>query len=284
MLVPENKLAHADLLREIGEYITLNILENPLMQNDGQDVSILLSGSTSLGVLDKKSDVDLLVVCEDERYDVICRRYEEAGAIPKGSDFFVDLRLPSGKIGHYTLHKRSELTQGLSNEDMEWLWISHVAHIYHDPLQIMSLLKTCCPLKSEFLNKLRKNTYIQLRTLAKGLDNPVVRGEPFPILFFAVELFKESLRCAITIEGYPYPYDKWLVPVASNMPIGKRVLESAGDFFVYLKDDASYAAMFQEDNNFVRMEKRIRKILLEEFRSRNIDEPWLIEWWKYVEK
>ncbi len=42
--------------------------------------------------------------------------------------------------------------------------------------------------------------------------------------------------------------------------------------------------MYQEDNSFVRMEKRMRKVLLEEFRSRNIDDPWLIEWWKYVEK
>jgi hypothetical protein len=254
------------------------------MQEGIQSISVLLGGSTALGVLDEQSDVDLLVFCEDEKFEEIHRRYEEAGLIPEDSDFFVDLKLPCGKTGHYTLHRKSELLRGLAEGDMEWLWFSHVAYTFRDPLQLQSILSRYSPLHTDFLYKLRKNTYIELRTFAKGLDNPVTRGDRLPILFFAVEVFKAALRCAIVIEGYPYPYDKWLERVARNLPVGKRVLECAEDFFQYLKDENSFKPMYQEDNSFVRMEKRMRKVLLEEFHSRNIDEPWLIEWWKYVEK
>lgn len=83
--------------------------------------------------------------------------------------------------------------------------------------------------------RFRKNSYIQLRSYAKSLDNPVVRGDAFPILFLAVSLYKEALRCAITIEGYPYPYDKWLVPVAKQTTVGRKITECAGDFGVLLE-------------------------------------------------
>lgn len=91
------------------------------------------------------------------------------------------------------------------------------------------------PLQPEVLMKFRKNSYIQLRSYARSLDNPVVRGDAFPILFLAVSLYKEALRCAITIEGYPYPYDKWLVPVAQQTVVGRKILECAGDFGVILE-------------------------------------------------
>lgn len=55
------------------------------------------------------------------------------------------------------------------------------------------------------------------------------------------------------------------------------------DFRQYLSEDLSYAPMYQEDNSFVKMEKRVRGVLLEEFRLRGVDEPWLVEWWKYFE-
>ncbi|MFD1909615.1 hypothetical protein ACFSQ7_45130 [Paenibacillus rhizoplanae] len=96
-------------------------------------------------------------------------------------------------------------------------------------------------------------------------------------------MFKQALRCAITVEGYPYPYDKWLVQVAEQLPVGSRVLDCMKDFRQYLSEDLSYAPMYQEDNSFVKMEKRVRQVLLEEFRLRGVDEPWLVEWWKYFE-
>lgn len=61
------------------------------------------------------------------------------------------------------------------------------------------------------------------------------------------------------------------------------MLDCMKDFRRYLSDDLSYAPMYQEDNSFVKMEKRVRQVLLEEFRLRGVDEPWLVEWWKYFE-
>lgn len=282
LLTSECTHSHEELLKEIKEYIIENILGHPLMQHEHNNISILIGGSTSLGVADHQSDVDIFVFCEDIHYEVIHHRYEDAGIIPTGSEFFVDFKLPSGKSGHYKLHRKTELTKGLNEGNMEWLWFSHVSYIVHDSLQIKKLFDKHVPMQSDLLYTLRKNTYIQLRTFAKALDNPVVRGERFPIHFFAVDVYKAALRCAIVVDGYPYPYDKWLVRVAGQLPVGKRVLECADDFFENLKAEDSYRPMFQEDNSFVKMEKRMRKILLEEFRSRDLDEPWLVEWWKYV--
>lgn len=284
LLTPDKLLLHRELLEEIGKFITQEILNHPLLQEDRQRVSIILDGSTALGVVDGQSDVDIIIICEDESYNSINHRFEEAGLIPEHSSFFMDLRLPSGKTGHYTLHKISDIKEALMSGDMEWLWNASVSYIYYDLLELKSLFHSYVPLQPEVLMKFRKNSYIQLRSYARSLDNPVVRGDAFPILFLAVSLYKEALRCAITIEGYPYPYDKWLVPVAQQTVLGRKILECAGDFWSYLREDESFAPMYQEDNNFVKMEKQFRKILLEEFRLRGIDEPWLIEWWKFLEE
>ncbi|OME05847.1 hypothetical protein BSK64_13280 [Paenibacillus odorifer] len=284
LLTPDKMQVHSELLEEIGQYITQEILNHPLMKEESQRVSILLDGSTALGVVDEQSDVDVIIICQDEYYSSINHRFEQAGLIPEQSSFFMDLRLPSGKSGHYTLHKISEIKAALMSGNMEWLWNASISYIYYDRLDVKSLFDAYVPLRPGVLMRFRKNSYIQLRSYAKSLDNPVVRGDAFPILFLAVSLYKEALRCAITIEGYPYPYDKWLVPVAKQTAVGRKILECAGDFWSFIRDDESFAPMYQEDNNFVKMEKRFRKILVEEFRMRGIDEPWLVEWWKFMEE
>lgn len=283
LLTPDKTQVHSELLEEIGQYITQEILNHPLMKEESQRVSILLDGSTALGVVDEQSDVDVIIICQDEYYSSINHRFEQAGLIPEQSSFFMDLRLPSGKTGHYTLHKISEIKAALMSGNMEWLWNASISYIYYDRLAVKSLFDAYVP-QPGVLMRFRKNSYIQLRSYAKSLDNPVVRGDAFPILFLAVSLYKEALRCAITIEGYPYPYDKWLVPVAKQTTVGRKILECAGDFWIFIRDDESFAPMYQEDNNFVKMEKRFRKILVEEFRMRGIDEPWLVEWWKFMEE
>ncbi|MEK4463845.1 MULTISPECIES: nucleotidyltransferase domain-containing protein [Paenibacillus] len=284
LLTPDKTQVHSELLEEIGQYITQEILNHPLMKEESQRVSILLDGSTALGVVDEQSDVDVIIICQDEYYSSINHRFEQAGLIPEQSSFFMDLRLPSGKSGHYTLHKISEIKAALMSGNMEWLWNASISYIYYDRLDVKSLFDAYVPLQPEVLMRFRKNSYIQLRSYAKSLDNPVVRGDAFPILFLAVSLYKEALRCAITIEGHPYPYDKWLVPVAKQTTVGRKILECAGDFWSFIRDDESFAPMYQEDNNFVKMEKRFRKILVEEFRMRGIDESWLVEWWKFMEE
>ncbi|WNS41344.1 hypothetical protein [Paenibacillus sp. MMS20-IR301] len=283
LLAPDNEQVHTALLQEISSYIQAEILEHPLIAEDSGKLSILLDGSTALGIADNISDIDLILVCTDECYGAITARFEQAGLIPEGSSLFMDVHLPGGKTGHYTLMKLSGLEQALLRGDLGWLWNASVSRLYHDPLDIGGLFARFIPLAPDVLMNLRKQTYIELRSCAKSLDNPVRRGEAFPILFQATEVFKQALRCAITVEGHPFPYDKWLVPVAEQLPAGERVLEAMKDFWSYLKDDNSYTAMYQEDNNFVKMEKRVRKVLLEELRLRGIEEPWLTEWWKYME-
>ncbi|NQX47512.1 hypothetical protein HQN87_19440 [Paenibacillus tritici] len=283
LLKPDNHQQNNELLQEIGSYILTDILNHPLIVEDSMNISILLDGSTALGIVDDISDIDIILICREECYESITGRFERAGLIPEQSSLFVDVHLPGGKTGHYTLLRLSGLEQALLKGQMDWLWNASVSCIYHDPLDVKALFAQFLPLPPELLMSIRKNAYIDLRSAAKSLDNPVRRGAAFPILFQAVEVFKWALRCAITVEGYPYPYDKWLVPVAEQLPVGKRVLDCMNDFWLYLREDASYVAMYQEDNSFVKMEKRVRKVLLEELRLRGIEEPWLVEWWKYME-
>ncbi|HBS45822.1 MAG TPA: hypothetical protein DEA91_17625, partial [Paenibacillus sp.] len=164
LLTPDKLLPHRELLEEIGKFITQEILNHPLLQEYRQRVSIILDGSTALGVVDGQSDVDIIIICEDESYNSISHRFEEAGLIPEHSSFFMDLRLPSGKTGHYTLHKISDIKEALMSGDMEWLWNASVSYIYYDLLDLKSLFHSYVPLQPEVLMKFRKNSYIQLRS------------------------------------------------------------------------------------------------------------------------
>ncbi|WHY19835.1 nucleotidyltransferase domain-containing protein [Paenibacillus sp. G2S3] len=79
LLTPDKLQLHSELLEEIGQYITREILNHPLLQEDGQRISIILDGSTALGVVDGQSDVDVIIICKDESYNGINHRFEEAG-------------------------------------------------------------------------------------------------------------------------------------------------------------------------------------------------------------
>lgn len=57
----------------------------------------------------------------------------------------MDLRLPSGKSGHYTLHKISEIKAALMSENMEWLWNASISYIYYDRLDVKSLFDAYMP-------------------------------------------------------------------------------------------------------------------------------------------
>lgn len=284
LLAPEKTNEYEMLYQEIEKFVHGELLNHPLLQQDQERISVLLAGSTSIGILDDKSDVDLLILCADETYSGIVSRFTEKGLIPENSEFFVDFRLPCGKMGHVTLQKRSAVETKLEANDLEWLWTASAALILHDSLNVSQLLNKYIPLRAEVVHSLRKKTYIQLRNYAKSLDNPVNRGDRYGILFFGVAVLKEALRCSIAVEGYPYPYDKWLVQVASQLTVGSKITKIAEPFFEYLKDQSTFEAMYQEDNVLVKMEKQMRKVLVEEMRSRGVNEPWLVEWWKYVEK
>lgn len=87
LLTPDKTQLHSELLEEIGQYITQEILNHPLMKEESQRVSILLDGSTALGVVDEQSDVDVIIICQDEYYSSINHRFEQAGLIPEQSSF-----------------------------------------------------------------------------------------------------------------------------------------------------------------------------------------------------
>lgn len=183
LLKPDNRQRHNELLREIGSYISTHILNHPLLAEDCGHISILLDGSTALGIVDDSSDIDLILVCRDECYEPITSRFERAELIPERSSLFVDVHLPSGKTGHYTLLKLSELEQALEKGQLDWLWNAAVACLYHDPLALKALFAQAVPLPSEHLMSLRKKTYIDLRSAAKSLDNPVRRERLFRFFF-----------------------------------------------------------------------------------------------------
>lgn len=57
LLTPDKLQLHSELLEEIGHFITQEILNHPLLQEDLQRVSIILDGSTALGVVDMGSQM-----------------------------------------------------------------------------------------------------------------------------------------------------------------------------------------------------------------------------------
>ena len=172
-------------------------------------MSTLLYGSTQLGVDDEGADLDVYGVVPSDA----------AQAIDAAGTRFFSFEL-DGKEGHVTTYSREEMQEAVDRCRMDTIFQLRHASVISDPTgQAGDLLRRArLPLAPTVRDAFVFHHYVEMRSEHRACDNPMERGDSAAILLSLAKAIAHALRAAIVLDGEPYPYDKWLEPMARRAP------------------------------------------------------------------
>lgn len=128
-----------------------------------------------------------------------------------------------------------------------------------------------------------RRDYLLMRQAHRTADNPLERNQSLAALQSIIPAVTHALRAAMTLDGEPYPYDKWLTTAASATPTGAQVAALAESLVDTLRRDTRSLCGPERDNPLSQLLRRMRAILLETAAAAGIQAPWLRTWWHEIE-
>ena len=234
----------------------------------------VLHGSTTFGFDDDVSDLDLwLLLPEAELAEV-----DAAG----GTRFF------GFQVDGKEAHINAESAEGFAAEvdGCEMIRIAELRQA--EPiLTNMGVSEGLIdrvrqPMREEVRRGMLCFHYVEMRGFHRNCDNPMFRGDSAAVLLTLSLTLTETLRCALLIDGEPYPYEKWLRFAAARTPTGIRIIERIDALVDHLSPELLRRAGPEADHPINLALHEMRDVLIEAARASGIDEPWLQLWYLHM--
>jgi len=227
---------------------------------------VVLHGSTTRGVDDASSDIDLWWLLDDLE------------AVDELSDTrFFDLGSSLGKPGHLNAESIDAFRQGVDRIDLELIFELRTSVVIRGERAPLLIERARTPMPDDVRRAAVFYHYVEMRSFHRSCDTPMDRGETMPVLLALAPTLAHAFRTALVLQGLPYPYGKWLWTETRSTPVGSRIEPHVNAIMASLTPDVLTIA--SEDNPITRDLRAIRAILVEEARATGIDEPWLDRWW-----
>lgn len=237
---------------------------------------IALHGSAARGIDDKVSDLDFWLLVDEvamEQFDVI------------SSSRFVEIDV-EGKPGHINPILLSEIDEAFSLLKFELINELRCAVPLYDPRgsfekrkQRAQLAVSDAVIRAAFFQ-----CYVEMRACHKSADNPMDRHDSWASLSGVVKTIEYAMKCALILDGRPWPYGKWLHVETRKSPTGQRIIPNV-ERVLDLLAEGRQSLLGPEKENAISAELRsIRRTLVDQAKRTGIDEPWLDRWWIYIDE
>ena len=228
--------------------------------------TVLLHGSTTAGVDDAVSDLDVWVLPPTDH-------------APKFIEFKLD-----GKPGHFNIESRCDFE-------------ARVRRCY---LPLIYELRRAIPLQAdddwgERLQSLARQPmsaavragwfayhYIEMRGEHRACDNPIYRNDAVALLLALQPTLAHALQAAMVLDSEPYPYSKWLPTSAATTPTGRAIAPLVADVIDLLGTGVLRQGPAEQHPLDVKL-KQIRQQLIDAARHAGLDGPWLKEWYLHLD-
>ncbi len=266
---PEAVAAHWQ--ERLGAFLPGFLAAHPVLAELHGAAAVAMHGSTTLGVDDAHSDLDVWLLLGEPALRAL-----DARSPTRFFGFELD-----GKPGHCNAESLPGFTRRAAACDMPLLTELRSARILRDPDGAAGdLLETARrPMPSAVREAWFRFHYVQMRQAHRAADGPANRGDPIPLLQFAADTVGHALRAALVLDGEPYPYDKWLAAAARRTPTGTAIEERVRALLDLFAQDALRQPGPEREHPIRPVFLDIRKQLIDSARKRGIDGPWLDEWW-----
>jgi len=236
----------------------------------------MLHGSTTMGIDDPWSDLDVWVIVPDEAMGQLRRTSQ---------DSFFEFAL-GGKPGHFTLEVYEDFLSRVRRCDMPLIAELRPAVVLGDPQGygqgFIDLARQ--PMRPEVRLAWFRYHYVEMRSEHRACDNPIERGDPVAVLLAMTKTLEHAMRAALVLDGQPYPYSKWLARACAGTPTGQKVLHGAEEMLGLLAAGALHRPGPEKGHPLSDKLREIRRVLVEAARAGGLDEPWLDKWWLFMEQ
>ncbi len=268
-------------VKKLKKFVPEFLKQHEILKNFHEKASVILHGSITLGFDDPFSDIDLWLLIPKEE---LIQLEKISGTL------FFEIEV-NDKPGHLNAESIEEFSRQFyrlrnSNDqpDLDIVFQLRNAVIVIDKTGIGKELITsaCQPMRKEVSDCFFFYHYIEMRGDHRASDNPMERNHPVGVLLSLPKTLAQSLRAAMVLDNEPYPYDKWLYYMAKKMPTGKKLIPSIETILNILAEGGLHFKGSEKDNPISQEIREIRKILIEEARSRGNNSPWLEKWWLYM--
>jgi len=249
---------------------------HPVLARFYRAASVVLYGSTTAGVDDEFSDLDVWLLMPDAEFALLDGLSET-----RFFEFAID-----GKPGHITAYSAERFSQRVHQCEMDLIYHLRSAEVITDPAGVGGeLIRTArTPMRREVSKAFFFYHYVEMRSEHRACDNPMERSDPAALLLTLPKVIAHSLRAALVLDAEPYPYDKWLHRVALRTPTGR----SLGPSIELILDRLAAGDLrlrASEDEHPIGIELRsIRQLLIEAAHSRGIHAPWLAKWYLHMDE
>ncbi len=248
----------------------------PVLDSLAGEYGIALHGSTTHGVDDKVSDLDFWLILNEstlERFDAL------------SPSRFIDVEI-EGKPGHLNPVTIEEFEKAFSPPLFEMINELQSAVALVDPSKAFARCQERAyrPMNESVRRAAFFSCYVEMRACHKSADNPMDRHDAWTALSAVVKTVEYGMKCALILDGHPYPYGKWLYVEAHKSPTGQVIIPCV-ERILSLLEGGHHALMGPERENAISQELRvIRKNLIEKANQTGIDEPWLNRWWHFIDE
>jgi len=177
--------------------------------------SVLLHGSTTKGIDDAHSDLDLWALVEPTGLAELDRCSPTR---------FFGFEL-AGKKGHLNVEDADLFTSRVRSCDMPLLAELRDAHVLDDTLGLGAGLTAAA--RQTMPENVRfawfRFHYVEMRGHHRTADNALARGDAIASLISITEAAAHGLRAALVLDGVPYPYERsgWLCERSRVRPAGR---------------------------------------------------------------
>jgi hypothetical protein len=247
---------------------------SPALREVLGECCVMLHGSTTSGIEDAFSDLDLWVIVPQAKL-------AQAESIA-GTRFFSFTFL--GKKGHFNLESVDEMNQRVQNCDLEVINEIRLASIIRESDGMGQHLFSAAnqPMSEPVRRAWFCYHYVEMRGFHRNGDNPIERGDAVAVLQALVPTLNHAMRAAMVLDGVPYPYIKWLGNSVAQTPTGSQVIPIVNEILDLLAQGALRIGGPEPDHPLGKRLREIRVTLIDAARANGIDEPWLERWWVHM--
>lgn len=263
-------------IERLGAFTPRFLEEHPVLKAAATEAAAVMHGSTTYGVDDPYSDLDVWLLVTEEGARAI--------DMAAGTRFF-DFKL-EGKPGHFTVELASDFAERVRRCDFPLIAELRSAQVLADPdgraASLIALARR--PMPEAVRRAWFCYHYVEMRSEHRACDNPIERGDAVAVLQAMTQTLSHALRAAMVLDGEPYPYVKWLAHAAFATPTGRRLAPAVTGLLDLLAQDALRAPGPEAQHPITHALREIRRLLVEAAQERDLDAPWLREWWLVIDQ
>ena len=238
---------------------------------------MVLHGSTTLGVDDAFSDLDVWVLVPAATLERVDR---------KARTRFFEFKL-GGKAGHFNFEDAQLFGDGIERCDFPRIYELRHAVPIADPDGAGAALiqKARQPMRDEVKRAWLRYHYVEMRSEHKCSQNPTERGDALALAFSLSDALEHALRCALILDDL----SRILIRSGSLMrPCKLRpdcgIKPSADASLDLLASNALRRGGPQSDHPLNGKLREVRQVLIDEAKVQGIDGPWLNQWWLHLDE